>query len=85
MFAAPIDQAYKLIIEEPNATGLNTPGTYEFASLHKFAGGKSKRNLKGKSKSKYGGKGKKYNTRKLKKNNRFTRSKRIHYNYKNKY
>ena len=84
MYAASIEQADKLIIVEPKATGLYTPGTFEVASLHKFAGGKSKRNRKGKSKSKYGGKGKKYNTRKVKKNNRFTRSKRIHYNYKNK-
>ncbi len=80
--AASIEQADKLIIVDPKATGLNTPGTYEVASLHKFAGGKSKRNRKGKSKSRYGGKGKKYNTKKVKKTNRFTRSKRFHYDYK---
>ena len=74
--AASVEQADKLIIGEPNATGLNTPGTYEVASLHKFAGGKKK------SKAKYGGKTKKYNTRKLKRNNRFTRSKRFRYHYK---
>ena len=77
-YAATLQQANNLIIGEPKSMGLNTPGTYEIASLHKFAGGKRK------SKAKYGGKTKKYNTRKVKKNNRFTRSKRLRYHYKNK-